>query len=46
MTSPKRSKLHQLRVHRTLSRAQAGVSTNSLLSGIAGDAATKIQRTV
>jgi hypothetical protein len=42
----KQSDLHQLWVHRTLSGAEAGVATNSLLSGIAKDAATKIHRTV
>jgi hypothetical protein len=38
--------LHQLRVHRTLSDAQAGASTNSLLSGIAKDVTAKIHQTV
>jgi hypothetical protein len=37
---------HQLRVHRTVSGAQAGSSTNSLLSGIAEDAVAKIHWTV
>jgi hypothetical protein len=37
--------LHQLRVHRTLSDAQAGSASNSLLSGIAEDAVAKIHRT-
>jgi hypothetical protein len=42
----KQSDLHQMRVHRTLSGAQADEATNSLLSGIAKDATAKIHRTV
>jgi hypothetical protein len=42
----KQPDLHQLRVHRTLSGAQARAVTNWLLSGIVEDAATKIHRTV
>jgi hypothetical protein len=38
--------LHQLRVHRTLSGAQAGAATNSLLSGIAKNDVAKFHRTV
>jgi hypothetical protein len=37
---------HQLRVHWTLSGALVGSEINSLLSGIAKDAAAKIHRTV
>jgi hypothetical protein len=37
---------HQLREHRAVSGAQAGLATNSLLSGIVEDVAVKIHQTV
>jgi hypothetical protein len=37
---------HKLRVHQTVSAAQAGSEMNSLLSRITEDATTKIHRTI